>query len=32
MLAGRQAEIHAQRHRKVEEARKQHQVRRQKAA
>jgi transposase-like protein len=32
MLAGRQAEIHAQRDRKLEEARKQRQVRRQKAA
>jgi hypothetical protein len=32
MLDGRQAEIHAQRDRKLEEARKQHQVRRQKAA
>lgn len=32
MLAGRQAEIHAQRDRKLEEARKQRQIRRQKAA
>ena len=32
MLAGRQAEIHAQRDRKLEEARKRRQVRRQKAA
>jgi hypothetical protein len=32
MLAGRQAEIHAQRDRKLEEARKQRQVRRHKAA
>jgi hypothetical protein len=32
MLAGRQAEIHAQRDRKLEEARKQRQYRRQKAA
>jgi putative transposase len=32
MLAGRQAEIHAQPDRKLEEARKQRQVRRQKAA
>ena len=32
MLAGRQADIHAQRDRKLEEARKQRQVRRQKAA
>jgi len=32
MLAGRQQEIHAERDRKLEEARKQHQVRRQKAA
>ena len=32
MLTGRQAEIHAQRDRKLEEARKQRQVRRQKAA
>jgi putative transposase len=32
MLAGRQAEIHTQRDRKLEEARKQRQVRRQKTA
>jgi hypothetical protein len=32
MLSGRQAEIHAQRDRKLEEARKQRHVRRQKAA
>jgi hypothetical protein len=32
MLAGRQQEIHAERDRKLEEARKQWQVRRQKAA
>jgi hypothetical protein len=32
MLAGSQAEIHAQRDRKLEEARKQRQIRRQKAA
>ncbi len=32
MLAGRRAEIHAQRDRKLEEARKQRRIRRQKAA
>jgi hypothetical protein len=31
MLAGRQQEIHAERDRKLEEARKQHQIRRQRA-